>query len=206
MGLFGHSKSDSTAELGRPIIEVSGPPTCLSNGSRTCRAGIIRAMTERGMAHADGAPACPSSHSRTTGTSAPTDRTTVTVATPRFIRRRVPSPTRRRTACRVRSRSARPSRTGRSARLLELGEATERRFRLRGQPLRSRRPTIIATTRRPDGRPNARTRGRRPNRPPNGRDRRRSPMRSATTDPRPCRHAGTRRGTGRRRRRQPDRG
>ena len=45
--------------MGRPIIEVSGPPTCLSNGSRTCRPGIIRAMTERGMAHADGAPACP---------------------------------------------------------------------------------------------------------------------------------------------------
>ena len=41
------------------MIEVSGPPTCLSNGSRTCRPGIIRAMTERGMAHADGAPACP---------------------------------------------------------------------------------------------------------------------------------------------------
>jgi nucleoid-associated protein YgaU len=45
--------------MDRPMVAVSGPPTCLSNGSRTCRAGIIRAMTERGMAHPDGAPACP---------------------------------------------------------------------------------------------------------------------------------------------------
>ena len=128
----------------------------------------------------------PSSHSRTTGTSAPTDRTTVTAATPRFIRRRAPSPTRRRTACRVRLRSARPSRTGLSARQHELGAAPDRRSRLRGQPSRSRRPTTIATTRRPNGRPKARTlRDRRSNQPPNGRDRRRSAARSATTGPAP---------------------
>jgi hypothetical protein len=41
------------------MIEVSEAQPCLSNGPRACRTGIIRAMTERGMAHADGAPACP---------------------------------------------------------------------------------------------------------------------------------------------------
>ena len=41
------------------MIEVSEAQPCLSNGPRACRTGIIRAMTERGMAHADAAPACP---------------------------------------------------------------------------------------------------------------------------------------------------
>ena len=146
----------------------------------------------------------PSSPSRTTGTSAPTDRTTVTAATPRFIPRRAPSPTRRRTACRAHLRCARPSRNGLSAKQLELGAAPGRRSRLRGPPSRSRRATTIVTTRRPNGRPKARTlRDRRSNQPPNGRDRRRSAARSATTAPRPCRRGGTRRGTGRRRRRGP---
>ena len=128
----------------------------------------------------------PSSPSRTTGTSAPTDRTTVTAVTPRFIPRRAPSPTRRRTACRVHLRCARPSRNGLSAKQLELGAAPGRRSRLRGPPSRSRRPTTIVTTRRPHDRPKARTlRGRGPNQPPNGRDRRQPAARSATTSPAP---------------------
>ena len=99
----------------------------------------------------------PSSHSRTTGTSAPTDRTTVTAATPRFIRRRAPSPIRRRTACRARSRYARPSRTGPSARPRGRAAVSDPRYRLRGQRSRCRRATSIATTRRQDGRPKATT-------------------------------------------------
>ena len=99
----------------------------------------------------------PSLHSWTIGTSAPTDRITVTAATPRFIRRRVPSPTRRRTACRARSRCARPSRTGPSARPLELGAVPGRQSRLRGRPSRCRRAT---TSPRHAGRTAARRRGR----------------------------------------------
>jgi hypothetical protein len=41
------------------MFEVSEAQPCLSNGPRACRTGIIPAMTERGMAHSDGAPACP---------------------------------------------------------------------------------------------------------------------------------------------------
>jgi hypothetical protein len=41
------------------MFEVSEAQRCLSNGPRACRTGIIPAMTERGMAHLDGAPACP---------------------------------------------------------------------------------------------------------------------------------------------------
>ena len=100
----------------------------------------------------------PSSPSRTTGTSAPTDRITVTAVMPRFIRRRAPSPTRRPTACRARLRYARPSRNGLSARQLELGAAPDRRSRLRGhrRDLAGRRPSS-----RHAGRTGARRRGRR---------------------------------------------
>jgi LysM repeat protein len=45
--------------MGRSMVEVSEAQSCLSNRPRACRPGIIRAMTERGMAQSDGAPACP---------------------------------------------------------------------------------------------------------------------------------------------------
>ena len=128
-----------------PIVSV-GTGQCPSRGERVKRrdAGtrgapgpaIIAAMTERGQPSWTGPRPARSSRSKTTAMAARTDPTTDTAASPRRRRHRVRLPTRRRTACRARSRSARCSSSGPGARPRRRDPAS------RLPPRRSRPPTV----------------------------------------------------------------
>ena len=141
-----------------PVRRVQAPKrACQTGRARAGRVLHIRAMTERGMAHADGAPACPfvadTEDDRDERSDRPDHRHRCYAEVhpaPRAM------PTRRRTACRVRLRSARPSRNGRSGRPPNSGRGRTA-VPPPGRPSRSRRATNIVTTRRPNGCPKARS-------------------------------------------------